>query len=222
MFRDDLASACGACATSRPTCYQRDSSDARPGGIGNSGGAEGEPLDRRQEPRNELGGTNGALLYAVLAPGGTMAKNTRFYTSRSMPYDGRRGQECDANRATRPHQGELARSATLGRMQFGDVLRLGGDTYVPIAHLGVGLQGAPRSKTLTPATGEYPGPDSFEWTMLATIGTGLDPVTYLRAPANASGSRCPPETIAVRIRRGQGEQPYAVIMQRPACPVLTR
>jgi hypothetical protein len=71
-------------------------------------------------------------------------------------------------------QGDLRRSASLGRVQFGGVLRLGEGPYILPLRLGVGLQGASHSGTLATATGDVPGPESFEWTALFSFGTGLD------------------------------------------------
>jgi hypothetical protein len=70
-------------------------------------------------------------------------------------------------------QGDLTRSASLGRVQFGGVLRLG-KQIVPLLRLGVGLQGASHRGTLTTATGEAPGPDAFEFDTIFFYGTGLD------------------------------------------------
>lgn len=72
-------------------------------------------------------------------------------------------------------QGDLARSAILGRMQFGGVLRLGEKTYIPLLRMGVGLQGASHSGALTTATGDAPGPDiGFSFDALWHFGTGVD------------------------------------------------
>jgi hypothetical protein len=71
-------------------------------------------------------------------------------------------------------RGDLARRASLGRAQFGGVLRLSEGPYVPLLRLGVGLQGASHRGTLTTATGEVPGPDAFEFDLLWYIGAGLD------------------------------------------------
>jgi hypothetical protein len=71
-------------------------------------------------------------------------------------------------------QGDLTRSAALGRVQFGGVLRFSEGPYVPLLRLGVGLQGASQRGTLTTATGEEPGPESFDLKGLLSLATGVD------------------------------------------------
>ena len=70
--------------------------------------------------------------------------------------------------------GTLVRSASLGRVQFGGVLRFG-DRIIPTVRLGLGLQGAGYDAELMTATGSEPVAESgLELTTTLNFGAGLD------------------------------------------------
>ena len=70
--------------------------------------------------------------------------------------------------------GTLHRSASLGRVQFAGVLRLG-EKIIPTLRLGVGLQGAGYDAELMTETGPKAGPESgLEFTTTLNFGAGLD------------------------------------------------
>jgi hypothetical protein len=71
-------------------------------------------------------------------------------------------------------EGTLVRSASLGRVQFGGVLRFG-YRIIPTVRLGVGLQGAGYDAELMTATGSAPVTDSeIDVDMTVNFGAGLD------------------------------------------------
>jgi hypothetical protein len=72
-------------------------------------------------------------------------------------------------------QGDLMRSAALGRVQIGGVLRLGKKKIIPTVRLGLGLQGASHDAVFTPAAGASVEPDvGFELSAIVHFGAGLD------------------------------------------------
>jgi hypothetical protein len=75
-------------------------------------------------------------------------------------------------------QGDLLRSAKLGRVSLGGVLRLTRSRtarYVPVARLGLGLQGASHTAELEVDGVRMAGPEvEFEISGFWSLGTGLD------------------------------------------------
>lgn len=71
-------------------------------------------------------------------------------------------------------QGDLLRSASLGRLQVGPVVRFGRKT-VPFMRIGVGAQGASIGSRFLVDGNDAPGPDSsFEFNLLGYFGAGVD------------------------------------------------
>ena len=71
-------------------------------------------------------------------------------------------------------QGELSRSASLGRVAAGGLLRFGHKT-IPYFRFGVGLEGINYDSEFMTNGNAVPGPDtSVEFTGLVSFGTGLD------------------------------------------------
>ena len=71
-------------------------------------------------------------------------------------------------------QGDLIRNVTIGRFQFGGVLRWG-DRYMPVLRLGVGVQGTSYDSQFTVGGNRMDGPESsFDTDALWYFGAGVD------------------------------------------------
>jgi hypothetical protein len=96
-------------------------------------------------------------------------------------------------------QGDLLRSAKLGRVALGGVLRMGMRRYIPVARVGLGLQGASHNAEIEVGGQRMPGPEvGFEFSLLVNIGqTENDRCPDRTAPhavpehRNAWSSGCP-------------------------------
>jgi hypothetical protein len=72
-------------------------------------------------------------------------------------------------------QGDLLRSAKLGRVTLGGVIRMGVRRYIPVVRVGLGLQGASHNAEMEVGGVRMTGPDvGFEFSLLVNIGAGLD------------------------------------------------
>jgi hypothetical protein len=104
---------------------------------------------------------------------GTYSVN-RLFAFEAGVMGAKTGEASFADRTVGGMQGELARSASLGRVQLGGVVRLG-YRIIPTMRLGVGLQGAGYDTELMAAGGHVPGPESgLEINGLWYFGGGVD------------------------------------------------
>jgi hypothetical protein len=72
-------------------------------------------------------------------------------------------------------QGDLLRSAKLGRVSFGGALRLSSGRYIPVLRLGLGLQGASHTAEMEVGGVRMAGPEvEFEFNPLWFFGAGMD------------------------------------------------
>jgi opacity protein-like surface antigen len=72
-------------------------------------------------------------------------------------------------------QGDLLRSAKLGRVTLGGVIRMGVRRYIPVVRVGLGLQGASHNAEFEVGGGRMAGPEvGFEFNLTWSVGAGLD------------------------------------------------